>query len=96
MTMDDFYAVFSIFVALACVILAVAGLQTNRKLRQSNAAAPAVVLITAHPDDEAMFFLPALRSFQQRGYSTYAICLSTGWFCDSALARRFVGWVECS
>lgn len=36
------------------------------------------LLVIAHPDDEAMFFLPAIRSAQQAGYSVDILCLSNG------------------
>ena len=37
-----------------------------------------VLLVTAHPDDEAMFFVPTLLALQARGVAVHVLCLSTG------------------
>lgn len=37
-----------------------------------------VLLVIAHPDDEAMFFAPALRRLQQQGAALHILCLSNG------------------
>lgn len=37
-----------------------------------------VLLVTAHPDDEAMFFAPALLSMASAGVQVHVLCLSTG------------------
>ncbi|GBF89810.1 hypothetical protein Rsub_02514 [Raphidocelis subcapitata] len=45
------------------------------------AAAPAaarLLLVTAHPDDEAMFFAPSLAHFAARGREVSLLCLSNG------------------
>ena len=40
---------------------------------------PRVLLVTAHPDDESMFFVPAVRSAVQGGGAQLALlCLSRG------------------
>ncbi|KAA0168768.1 hypothetical protein FNF27_07118 [Cafeteria roenbergensis] len=36
------------------------------------------LLVTAHPDDEIMFFLPAVRSLQAAGFDVSVLCLSNG------------------
>jgi len=36
------------------------------------------VLITAHPDDESMFFLPTIRSLLEQGCAVWLLCLTTG------------------
>jgi N-acetylglucosaminylphosphatidylinositol deacetylase len=36
------------------------------------------LLITAHPDDEAMFFTPTILSLIDQGYIVHLLCLSTG------------------
>ncbi|GAC95597.1 glycan biosynthesis protein [Pseudozyma hubeiensis SY62] len=36
------------------------------------------LLVTAHPDDEAMFFAPAVQALAAAGTSIFALCLSTG------------------
>ncbi|PJF19186.1 hypothetical protein PSACC_01032 [Paramicrosporidium saccamoebae] len=37
-----------------------------------------VLLVTAHPDDECMFFGPTLRTLQRSGSHIHVLCLSTG------------------
>jgi hypothetical protein len=37
-----------------------------------------LLLVTAHPDDEAMFFAPTLHKLQQQGTTIHILCLSTG------------------
>ncbi|SAM70583.1 related to N-acetylglucosaminyl-phosphatidylinositol de-N-acetylase [Ustilago bromivora] len=37
-----------------------------------------VLLVTAHPDDEAMFFAPSIQALAAAGTTIYALCLSTG------------------
>lgn len=36
------------------------------------------LLVTAHPDDEAMFFAPAVQALAATGTTLFALCLSTG------------------
>ncbi|KIS71874.1 N-acetylglucosaminylphosphatidylinositol deacetylase [Mycosarcoma maydis] len=36
------------------------------------------LLVTAHPDDEAMFFAPAIQALAAAGTTIFALCLSTG------------------
>ena len=61
-------------------------LETHQKL----------LLITAHPDDECMFFLPALTYFQRHQYTIHILCLSNGgvslelFFMDSNILREAV------
>ena len=41
----------------------------------------AVLLITAHPDDECMFFGPTITALTESGCQVYILCLSTGnWY----------------
>jgi len=37
-----------------------------------------VLFITAHPDDEAMFFVPTIISLKEHGYKMHLLCLSNG------------------
>ena len=37
-----------------------------------------VLLVTAHPDDEAMFFAPTLQGLKKNGCFISLLCLSTG------------------
>lgn len=47
------------------------------KLIGSLPAGP-VLLVTAHPDDESMFFVPIIRALQRAGHPVHCLCLSTG------------------
>ncbi|XP_017060732.1 N-acetylglucosaminyl-phosphatidylinositol de-N-acetylase [Drosophila ficusphila] len=56
-----------------------------------------VLLITAHPDDECMFFGPLIYSLTQRqGCQVYILCLSNGNFEHKAKVRRQELWRSCS
>ncbi len=46
----------------------------------SRAASKAVLLVIAHPDDEAMFFTPTIKEIQSQGRDLFILCLSTGDF----------------
>lgn len=37
-----------------------------------------VLLITAHPDDESMFFIPTISNIKNIGYKINILCLSNG------------------
>ena len=37
-----------------------------------------ILLVTAHPDDECMFFTPTIVDFQKKGFKIDLLCLSTG------------------
>ena len=49
-----------------------------------------VLLVTAHPDDEAMFFVPTILALQARSVRVHVLCLSTGEF-DGLGGRIGVG-----
>lgn len=46
-----------------------------------------VLIVTAHPDDECMFFGPTILTLTQRNEpcTVYLLCLSNGWFVILAL-----------
>lgn len=46
------------------------------------------LLITAHPDDECMFFTPTIRNLIRNGCEIELICLSTGDFDGKGRIRR--------
>jgi N-acetylglucosaminylphosphatidylinositol deacetylase len=39
-----------------------------------------LLLLTAHPDDEVMFFAPSIRAFRSAGWEIQTVCFSTGNF----------------
>lgn len=50
----------------------------NEETDANDDQAKRVLVLTAHPDDEAMFFAPAILALTQAGVSVWAMCLSTG------------------
>lgn len=54
-------------------------IQTTETVEKSARALPSsALLVTAHPDDEAMFFAPSIQALAAAGTTIYALCLSTG------------------
>lgn len=43
-----------------------------------DALKPRAAVLTAHPDDEAMFFAPSILSMVDAGWDMHAICISDG------------------
>ena len=39
-----------------------------------------VLLLTAHPDDEVMFFTPTILTFRDEGHKVFVVCFSKGKF----------------
>lgn len=51
------------------------------RTRENEARAPdevRVLLVTAHPDDECMFFAPAVLKLTESNAAVYLLCLSSG------------------
>lgn len=46
-----------------------------------------VLFVTAHPDDECMFFAPTIQHFLARGIKVYLLCLSVGDFYGNGSTR---------
>jgi hypothetical protein len=44
-----------------------------------------VLLVIAHPDDETMFFTPAIVDMQRRGCELFLLCCSTGGWANNLL-----------
>ena len=40
-----------------------------------------VLLVTAHPDDETVFFAPTITALHSSGHEIYVLCLTTGKSC---------------
>ncbi len=47
-----------------------------------------LVVVVAHPDDEAMFFSPLLQSFKDTIHKVYLLCLSSGNFDQKGETRK--------
>ncbi|VDK55371.1 unnamed protein product [Cylicostephanus goldi] len=65
-------------VLLFLVILLLLSLRNNRPLPLRPSSK--VLLVIAHPDDETMFFTPALRSLSLAGHRIFILCVSNGNF----------------
>lgn len=50
---------------------------STEEQRKENAK-KTVLFITAHPDDEAMFFVPTILTMKELGYQLHILCLSNG------------------
>ncbi|KAL1704785.1 putative deacetylase LmbE-like domain-containing protein [Schizophyllum commune] len=55
-----------------------AELNTDALYDTDGAGDARVLLVTAHPDDEAMFFAPTLLALAAKDVSVYSLCLSVG------------------
>jgi len=49
---------------------------------------PRILILTAHPDDEVMFFSPTIVSLVDKGYELYLLCLSSGNFDGLGPVRK--------
>jgi hypothetical protein len=47
-----------------------------------------VLLLTAHPDDEVMFFAPTIQSLVDKGFEVHLLCLSSGNFDGLGTVRK--------
>lgn len=54
-----------------------------------------VLLVTAHPDDECMFFGPVIMKLQQERCQIYLLCLSTGDAYNLGVQRKQELWDAC-
>lgn len=61
-------------------------LSLNRLARRSTRQN--VLLITAHPDDECMFFTPTILSLINQGHNIYLVCMSKGDFYGQGELRK--------
>ncbi|KAJ1030363.1 hypothetical protein NDA16_001272 [Ustilago loliicola] len=70
-----------VFLGSIIVQFMIAGIriQTTDTVNDSARTLPSsALLVTAHPDDEAMFFAPAIQALAAAGTTIFALCLSTG------------------
>lgn len=62
-------------------------------------AAGTALIVTAHPDDEAMFFGPTIQRLQREGTRIHVLCLSTGmWIVqlrthETQSSAAYASWV---
>ena len=86
--------VFVVIVAIFCISLSIHHLLKNRRrlktLLSSDTRTRRVLFITAHPDDECMFFSPTVLSFSNSGQNeVFRLCLSTGTYSGTQLLNFF-------
>ena len=49
-----------------------------RGVQESIQTPGAVLLVTAHPDDETVFFAPSITALHSLGHEVYLLCLTSG------------------
>ncbi|KAL1658543.1 putative deacetylase LmbE-like domain-containing protein [Schizophyllum commune] len=79
--MLSFRGVSFIVLVVALLFRALSGpaeLNTDALYDTNGAGDARVLLVTAHPDDEAMFFAPTLLALAAKNVSVYSLCLSVG------------------
>ena len=64
---------FMVYYQFTFVILFIFMSETQKLVQGKN-----IALITAHPDDEAMFFTPTLLHLKENGYNVSLLCLCKG------------------
>ena len=70
-----------VFVFVVVVLLLLVVLLRARSARTAHdllVSTPRTLLVTAHPDDECMFFAPTVLELLRRRCSLFMLCLSTG------------------
>jgi N-acetylglucosaminylphosphatidylinositol deacetylase len=65
-----------------------AGIQDKAELPSELASVSSCLLVTAHPDDECMFFAPTLLSLRRAGVRVTLLCLSEGNYDGLGAIRR--------
>ncbi|XP_032823781.1 N-acetylglucosaminyl-phosphatidylinositol de-N-acetylase isoform X2 [Petromyzon marinus] len=55
---------------------------------QNGPVGPALLLVTAHPDDECLFFSPAIQRLRHSSRAAHLLCLSTGNFYNQGNLRE--------
>lgn len=89
------YAVISCIVLLLLLysfVLFVRNLQISSKVPIS---VQKVLIITAHPDDECMFFSPTIQSLLNSGHFVHLLCLSNGNFYGLGKTRSLELFNSC-
>lgn len=88
------YAVISCIMSLLLLYsfaLFVRNLQISSKVSIS---VQKVLIITAHPDDECMFFSPTIQSLLNSGHFVHVLCLSNGkWYINCIISLK-VDWTR--
>jgi len=78
MIVDWITIVFALFFSLSLLVYYVLKRLTKRRVRLK-VHTGRVLFVTAHPDDECMFFAPTILTLTRSGqYDVFLLCLSSG------------------
>ena len=75
---EPLLAVVSLLVAAAVAVVFAWPKTRQSPVRKPPVRVPHAVLVTAHPDDECMFFTPTIAGLIEDGWEVSVLCLSTG------------------
>lgn len=79
-------------IAIAALVLLLAWLLSIPDLSQisvlDDGAGKTALILTAHPDDEVMFFTPTILGLITGGWEVSALCLSNGGSCPYTQAEE--------
>ena len=68
----------ALLVVLVALLLSPPGYDSISPAKSLAIPVPRVLLLTAHPDDECMFFAPTILALQRADIEVFSLCLSTG------------------
>ena len=71
-------AVLTVVLAIAAALLGWAMNAASMRSRKMLSEFRSVLLVIAHPDDEAMFFVPTVRACVEEGVIVHILCMTTG------------------
>lgn len=67
----------------------------SNKLKLGAKAKDKVLIVTAHPDDECMFFSPTIIYFKEKGLEVNILCLTNGGFDGLGKERAYELYKSC-
>ncbi|GCC35976.1 hypothetical protein chiPu_0014466, partial [Chiloscyllium punctatum] len=80
--------IYSYYLCIRNIYLKACGGRRELPISAEKKAGAAALLVTAHPDDECMFFAPAILRLTARRLSVHLLCLSTGNFYMQGEIRK--------
>lgn len=76
--MFDVFTVSALTIGFSVIVHTLVTVIRPSKYSKAVKKARKVLFLSAHPDDECMFFGPSIRSFILGGCEVYILCLSSG------------------
>uniref|UniRef100_A0A0K0EVS9 N-acetylglucosaminylphosphatidylinositol deacetylase n=1 Tax=Strongyloides venezuelensis TaxID=75913 RepID=A0A0K0EVS9_STRVS len=76
-------AVLYLFLFVLSIYFAISG---NRRIKVNNESR--ILIVTAHPDDETMFFSPTIRDLVSTNNEVYILCVTSGDFYGQGRERK--------